>query len=274
MFADNSLVARIDHAEMRLSESIAVTVGRMRPDARALVQPYAGGLAVFAGKGSPANKTIGIGFDAEFEQPALEALEREWGARGEAVRFELSTRAHASLALGLTSRGYRLSGFEDVSGMPLAAGRQSPPGGACAIRELAQDDWRLWMDVVLDGFEAPDGSALNEEHPPRALLEAIFDDIAQTPGFRRYLAEIDGIPAGGASLRLDNGVAQLCGAATRPEFRRRGVQSALLARRLADATAAGCDIAVVTTQPGSKSQANAARQGFSILHTRTILLQS
>jgi hypothetical protein len=45
------------------------------------------------------------------------------------------------------------------------------------------------------------------------------------------------------------------------------VQTALLSARLADATVAGCDIAVVTSQPGSKSRQNVQRQGFdSALH--------
>ena len=33
------------------------------------------------------------------------------------------------------------------------------------------------------------------------------------------------------------------------------------------------DIAVVTTQPGSKSQQNMQRQGFDLLYTRAILLK-
>ena len=49
------------------------------------------------------------------------------------------------------------------------------------------------------------------------------------------------------------GDAQLAGAATAPAQRRRGVHGALLSARLADA-AAGCDVAVITTQPGSKAQ--------------------
>jgi predicted acetyltransferase len=68
-------------------------------------------------------------------------------------------------------------------------------------------------------------------------------------------------------------VAQLAGAATAPAHRRRGIQSALLATRLADATAAGCDVAVITTQPGSKSQRNAQRAGFDLLYTRAVLVR-
>jgi len=84
----------------------------------------------------------------------------------------------------------------------------------------------------------------------------------------RYVALRDGVLAGGASLRMAEGVAQLTGAATAPAHRRRGVQTALLSSRLADATATGCDIAVITTQPGSKSQQNAQRRGFDLLYTQ------
>ena len=51
------------------------------------------------------------------------------------------------------------------------------------------------------------------------------------------------------------------------------LQTALLSARLADAAAAGCDVAVITTQPGSKSQQNAQRQGFDLLYTRAVLVK-
>ena len=43
--------------------------------------------------------------------------------------------------------------------------------------------------------------------------------------------------------------------------------------RLADAAAAGCDVAVITTQPGSRSHHNAQRQGFDLLYTRAVLVK-
>ena len=89
-------------------------------------------------------------------------------------------------------------------------------------------------------------------------------------GVIRYAALRDGLMAGGASFRLAAGIAQLTGAATAPAHRRRGVQTALLSARPADAAAAGCDVAVVTTQPGSKSQQNVQRRGFHLLYTRAI----
>jgi GNAT superfamily N-acetyltransferase len=65
----------------------------------------------------------------------------------------------------------------------------------------------------------------------------------------------------------------LSGAATLPEHRRQGVQTALLRHRLREAAARGCDIAVVTTQPGSKSQENVQKAGFSLLYARAVLIR-
>ena len=51
------------------------------------------------------------------------------------------------------------------------------------------------------------------------------------------------------------------------------VQAALLAARLADAAAARCDVAVIVTQPASKSQQNAQRRGFDPLYARAVLVR-
>jgi GNAT superfamily N-acetyltransferase len=273
MFCPAALATRIDRAEMRLSISIAETVAARSPEARSLINPIAGGCAIFSGKGSPANKAIGVGFGATIDEEALDAIEQAWADRGESVRFELSTLADPSMAPTLTARGYRLTGFENVLGRAVGPGDAVPVLDGMSIAALPQDEWRVWMNVALDGFATPDGSAPGEETYPRELLESIFVDFAATPGFERYLLTVGAEPAGAASLRLDDGLAQLCGAATLPQFRRRGIQAALLQFRLARAREAGSDLAVVTTQPGSKSQANAMRQGFALLYTRAVLVK-
>ena len=73
--------------------------------------------------------------------------------------------------------------------------------------------------------------------------------------------------------RVERVEAQLMAEASRAARRRRGIQTALLAARLTDAAAAGCYVAVVTTQPGSKSQQNVQRRGFDLLYTRAILIK-
>ena len=106
-----------------------------------------------------------------------------------------------------------------------------------------------------------------------AMTDAAGQATLTAEGFSRYLARRDGVSAGGASLRVFEGVAHLCGAATLPAHRRRGVQTALLSERLAAAAGGGCDVAVVITQPGSKSQENVQRQGFHLLYARAVLVR-
>jgi ribosomal protein S18 acetylase RimI-like enzyme len=104
-------------------------------------------------------------------------------------------------------------------------------------------------------------------------LERALRDCLQIAEFRRYGAHVDGQLVGVATCRLDDRLAQFCGAATLPAFRRRGVQSALLRRRLADAFESGCRLALMTTQPGSKSQQNGHKQGFTLLYSRAQLVK-
>ena len=50
------------------------------------------------------------------------------------------------------------------------------------------------------------------------------------------------------------------------------MQAALIAARLADARARGAELAVITTAPGSQSQANVTRRGFALAYARAILV--
>ena len=149
--------------------------------------------------------------------------------------------------------------------------RVTPPG--VQVRASGDDEFEVWLDVVADAAAHPDtqGVPWREEFPREVYLRAERD--AAAAGVARYVALHDGTVAGGAGLRMAEGVAQLAGAGTVPAYRRRGIQTALLSARLADAAEAGCDVAVITTQPGSKSQQNAQRQGFDLLYTRAVLVK-
>lgn len=127
--------------------------------------------------------------------------------------------------------------------------------------------------VAFEGFAHPDGQGVpSHEDFPRDVIERAERDFSAA-GVVRYVARCEGVVAGGASFRIAEGVGQLLGAATAPAYRRRGIHTALLSARLADAAAGGCDIAVVTTQPGSKSQENMQRRGFDLLYTRAVLVK-
>ena len=168
-----------------------------------------------------------------------------------------------------------LTEFENVLGYDVSAAAVAAAGASDGLTIARNEgDLATWMDVVVQGFAHPDGSSQTTETFEDETLKQVFQDFAASNGFTRYLARVHGTIAGGAGLRLSAGIAQLCGAATLPAFRRRGVQAALLRCRLRDAAAAGCDVAVVTTQPGSKSNHNAQRQGFALLYPRAVLVKA
>jgi GNAT superfamily N-acetyltransferase len=245
-----------------------------------LIVSIAGGVAVFTEPGSPFNKVAGLGFDGVPEDTALADLERQFDERQCAIQVELSTLADPAIGRLLTSRGYELVGFENVLGLALDKNivenlPQRPVDGSVVVQRAAPADANGWRHAVTTGFLHPDtfdGPASHESFE-RELLERIYDDMSALPSYERYIAKRDGIVAGGASLRMDEGVAQLCGAATLPEHRRHGVQTALLHHRLLKASRRGCDVGIVTTQPGSKSQQNVQRFGFALLYARAILVR-
>ena len=278
LFATASLARRIERVEAGLIEDAATAARRRLGSDRVFLQPVGGGIAAHVESGSPCNKLTGLGFEGVPDSDALDAIEREFARRGAAVQVEISTLAVPEVARHFTVRGYELVGFENVLGLALTSldvAERDPAATAPSIevKPAGPELNTTWLDTVATGFLHPDtfdGPPSHEEFE-RAALERIFIDTIAAPSFERFLAWRNGQVAGGGSLRIVDGVAQLCGAATIPEHRRHGVQSALLRHRLTAAALRGCDIAVVTTQPGSKSQQNVQRSGFTLLYARAIL---
>ena len=273
LFCDSALAGRIERAETQLIAQAGEAARRRRGDAAGFVIEVCGGVACFAEAGSPFNKVAGLGFGGVPGAAALGEIEQAFAACGAPVQVELAHLGDPAIGTVLTGRGYRLVSFENVLGLALGGQpeRVTPPG--VEVRPSGDDELGPWLDVVVDGVAHPDpqGVPSHEEFPREVIARATRDFAAA--GVRRYVALRDGVFAGGASFRMADGVAQLTGAATAPAHRRRGVQAALLSARLADAAAAGCDIAVIITAPGSKSQQNAQRQGFDLLYTRAVLVK-
>ena len=271
LFCDTLLARRIEMAEVDLVR--AANAAARRRQAPGFLLPVAGGVASFADNGSPFNKVTGLGFAGVPEPEALDRIERAFAARGAPTQIELAHLGDPAIGVALTVRGYRLESFENVLGRALDATEASPPPAELDIRRSGDDEFEAWLAVVAHAAAHPDSEGLPwHEEFPRSIYEQAQRDAAQA-GVRRYAALRAGVLAGGAELRLVDGIAQLAGAATAPAHRRHGIQNAFTALRLADAAAEGCDLAVIVTQPGSKSQQNAQRRGFHLLYTRAILVK-
>jgi ribosomal protein S18 acetylase RimI-like enzyme len=123
----------------------------------------------------------------------------------------------------LSDRGYRLTSFENVLGRALTGQPEpvTPPG--VEVRPSGDEECEAWLDVVAEGFAHPDTPGVpSPEEFPREVIADALRDLTAAAGVLRYVALRDGILAGGASLRMAQGVAQLTGAATAPAHRREG----------------------------------------------------
>ena len=278
LFADLDLARRLEGADLDLLAAAAELIARRHPELDVFRRGVAGGLVVHATEGSPLNKLFGAGLHGPPTNDDLQALsvaETVHEQRGAPLTAEVATLADPALGAELTGRGYRLRGFENLLALPLDAPQPGPLPAGLTLEPVEDDGTlELWIDTVVSGFVAADsqGVAAHEAFA-RESLEPVIRDFAAVDGMRHLLARWEGAPAGGASVRHTDDICQLCGASTLPEFRRRGVQTALLGARLARAAADGCELAVVTTLPGSKSQQNVQRQGFQLVYGRSVLVR-
>jgi ribosomal protein S18 acetylase RimI-like enzyme len=80
---------------------------------------------------------------------------------------------------------------------------------------------------------------------------------------------VDGQPAAAATLYLHDRAGYLADATTDPSFRRRGLQLALLQRRIRDAKATGIDFVFSGAEPFSTSHRNMERIGMRVQFIRT-----
>jgi GNAT superfamily N-acetyltransferase len=274
MFCPSNLAARLDRAEASLCGSMASLLGERDPARRTFITPIAGGAAIYAGSGAPMNKLIGAAFDGPADERDIERIEAQYAERGSPFQAEVSTLADPDFARLLLRRGYYFQGYENLLGRRL--GQIDASDAHVTVEPCASaESQKAWIELLADAFTTPDvGGVGGDVIPPRDVILEWGSLSAATPGLTCYLARYDGELAGGAALYLHDRVAILGGAGTHPAFRRRGVQTTLLRARLAHAVASGAELAMVTTQPGSKSQQNVQREGFSLLYSRALLVRN
>jgi ribosomal protein S18 acetylase RimI-like enzyme len=265
MHATLALARRIDRAEIDFC-ALSKTLGG--PDAATLER--GGGLAVYGAPGSPVNKVLGLGLGVEVTDEDLDAIEDFYAERGCPVQIELCPLASPDLPARLTKRGYVLQAFENELARVAPTEPVPEPSGA-DIRIESDATEGSWLHVVSEGFASPDRAV--PVRPPSDTMTAIAEIMRQfLPDLTRYVAWVDGQPAAAAVGIVSAGVLGIFGTATRPRFRRRGLQGAIVARVMNDARGRA-DLVMATTEPGSVSQRTFERLGFQVIYTRAILVK-
>ena len=260
--ADLALSRRLERAEGHACAMFAEARRRLFPESGAEWLEVGGAYACFSGVDSPVTQSFGLGIFESLDAAALDAAERFFFKRGTAAVHEMSPLAGVE-ALGLLGeRGYRPVEVSSVM-YRAADGSLAETVADVDVRvAVGASDAAVWADVMARGWMA--------EYPEfREMLMKNGAIGVACEGNVPFLAGTGGKASAAATLCIHEGVALLAGAATVPEMRRRGLQTALIAARIRYAFEHGCDLVMMVASPGSNSQRNGERNGFRVAYTRT-----
>jgi len=257
-FSDLALARRLERTEGYACRQFAEARRKLFPESESAWMECAGAVVVFDGVDSPVTQTFGLGIFEELTAASLDVMERFFLDRGAPVHHEVSPLAGVAALDLLCARHYRPIEISSVMYRTV----EEPPPGHIKVRVAGPEEAQLWAEISARGW--------THDHPELTASLKDFGAIA----FARehgpcFLAELDGQPGAAGALWIHEGVALFSGAATVPEMRRRGLQSALLQERMRYAFEHGCDLAMIVAEAGGESQRNAERKGFRIAYTRT-----
>ena len=233
------------------------------------VVEIAGGVAAFTEPlfGRKLNHVTGLGMSEPVDPQALEALESAYAARGLGVEIDLCPHVVPGVLQVLARRGYAVNAFSNTYARTLddVAAVSSVEGGGIEVLQGAEAN-ELFVEASIAGF------SVQADTRPRELLAALARIAQARNDTTLFVARVGGRVAGSAGLSVAETplgrIGELYIASTLPEFRGRGVQSALLRARRVAAKAAGCTLAVVMARPANTSARNTERAGFRLAFTK------
>jgi len=261
---DPEMIRRIESSAAGVTMATAAAfIGHAGDPARAVA--FAGGALAAFGPGRYVNRAVGVSLE-DLDDDQLDELEAFYASAGLPPSLEVASWAPATLVQRLAGRGYTVSWFRNVYATALDE-RSSPAHPAMTVDEVTSDLLDEWLAVIRAGnaMTSREDTVISDDYARAAHAVA---------GATDYLAYLDGDPVGCGSLVRESGIGWLGGATTVPAYRRRGVQGALVRRRMTAAFESGCDLAVVTAMPAGDSARNLARLGFTLAYCQAVLTRT
>ena len=210
--------------------------------------------------GSWAEYAVGLGMQGAEPEGQVQALIDYYVSRGRVPRIQVPQGADSSWVDSLTSAGFRAYDVDTVLVRALGEERREHPESISFTRVDPQNPEHLaqWVQAQCQGFRP-------HETPSPGAIE-IARRVARSPRSICLLVFWEGALAGSGGVEFYEQSSVLFGGATLPQFRQRGLQSALIQRRLQIAQEAGADYALIGSEPDGPTQRNAVRAGFEVSH--------
>lgn len=218
------------------------------------------------------NRWLGAGVAAPATEDELdEAIDRARAHRAQVLAVSVGGAAEpSSLVEWLEARGFRAkhpSAKLWRDGSPL---RRFPAPEGISVRKVGRKDAAAWVDVVSQVWRS------------FGSRRAWFEERAVTPGWQHFIAWCGDQPVGAGALFTgevgtgevgDIRAGHLVDGVTLKPFRRRGIQAAIIRRRVSTALRLGCTVLTSETAPPLPrmplvSYRNLRRQGFSLAYVR------
>jgi GNAT superfamily N-acetyltransferase len=207
-----------------------------------------GDMGLLAGRGVPIaefNRATGLGLTSPATEPELDAA-ADWLDANAAPDWAMQLSPEVQndrLLRWLGRRGMAPARRGWAKLVRTSAPAPAPAEAGLEVRLVERDNARVFAEIARIGFGMPPATV--------EWLEA----LAGRGGWRLYLAYIDGAPIATATAFWSGGLAWFGIDATLPEHRRRGAQSALIRRRIADGLSAGLvGFTAETSQPAAGAE--------------------
>jgi GNAT superfamily N-acetyltransferase len=210
--------------------------------------PVAGGYALYA-TGTYTQVALAVGSTRPLTEDDATVLEGFYGRRALPVRLEVREEVLSRDRALLDAHGY----VEGDIRFGMYESSRLPEDGPAGVTVRPANNRAAWVRLVTRAFA--DGHDPEEESRRSAELSA-------AAASRLYVAEVDGVPAGGGAVAIAGEVAILFSGAVLPQFRGRGVHRALLRARAAFGASHGTARAAFKAVEGSSAARSAERAGF------------
>lgn len=219
------------------------------------------GGAFFSGVNSPFSQVVGWGFRDE-DPKFLDQIENFYSKyKMPSCFIELSPFVGNTTLNILSKRGYLPKDWSQISYLLLDAYSPKSISDQVIVKLIKkQEELEKWSKVVASGFNTEE-------------LSSIFCFYGSSSEIYPFGAWVNGTLCGGGTVSIYNETADLGVTSTLNEFRGKGVQKALLAKRLEFVKTKKIKLATVTTNPGSISDINTQKMGFSPAYTRLGLIK-
>jgi ribosomal protein S18 acetylase RimI-like enzyme len=266
-FVDKAFARRLESAEEMPQVDCARMFQQLRPEVGAASEPICGGHMIFAGLNSPIGHACGMGFDGPVTGADLDRLEEFYRSHGAPAQVDFCPLTDPSLLELVKERGYGIYELNNVLYRKLdAIDTPSSPEGV-EIRRGKPQEAAMFSAIVSRSF-------FDKSDPPEGFAD-MLSPLFHFPEALTFFACVDKKPVAAAAGRVipEHRVFALFGAGTLPDFRGRGIQTALLRARMKAAAEAGCEVVVVITQGGTVSERNCVRLGFRIAYSKATVIK-